>query len=211
MATLVLRQPRTRPSYYRLFLLVAVLAAAALGGWRIFTISQPVADPAVLRVGAVSYSVSHVEQVAGLSEEDLSGMSHGIQGLVTDDKALIRLNMVVRSGSSSVIYDPSVLRITDDKGGPAIAPAGGSLSQGGLGAHAQIEGSLAFIVPRAGQHYALHAPHDSHAIDLISVDRAPGGAGGHQHSAPSHASVAPTAQPSAPQVGQPAPSVITGN
>ena len=195
MATLVFSRPAARPAGRRLLLLLGVLLAFSLGCWRIVDLSRPVSDPQVLTAGGVSYSVTHVEQVTGLSDEDLSGMGHGIQGLVSQDKALIRVSMVVRSGSASRRYDPSVLTIVDAAGGAQIAPAGGSLSQGGLGAHAQVEGSLAFIVARNGHHFSLHAPHNANAIDLLSVDQAPAGADTHQHGATPNVSIAPTAKP----------------
>jgi hypothetical protein len=110
---------------------------------------------------------------------------------------LIRISMVVRSGSASRTYDPSALTIVDAADRTSIAPAGGSLSQGGLGAHAQIEGSLAFIVPRNGHHYSLHGPHNGNAIDLLSVDRAPAGAGTHEHGTPPDVSIAPSTKPNA--------------
>ncbi|MDQ1690711.1 MAG: hypothetical protein QOD87_819 [Pseudonocardiales bacterium] len=181
MATIVSEQRAALPIRRPVVPLLVVLLALALGGWRIVSITHPHAAPGGLRVDGLYYTVSHVEQVTGLSEEDLSGMSHGIQGLVTEDKALLRVSMTVRSGSRSKVYDPSVLTVRDDAGGDPIAPAGGSLAQGGIGPHAQLEGSLSFIVPRNGHHYRLRAPHNSHVIDLISVDLAPTGAGAHQH------------------------------
>lgn len=137
-------------------LLLIVALVAALGCWQIAVMSRPVSDPDVLTVRGVTYSVTHVEQVAGLSDEDLSGMSHGIQGLVSDDKALIRISMIVRAGSASRTYDPSVLTIADVAGGTPISPVGGSLAQGGLGAHAH--GSSPDTGP--GHQHASSTAHD---------------------------------------------------
>jgi hypothetical protein len=167
-------------------LLLAVLLAIGLGAWRAVQVTRPESAPAsadALRLDGVTYTVAHVEQVSGLTDEDLSGMSHGIQGLVSSDKALLRVSMTVRSGSSARIYDPSVLTVLDDAGGKPIAPAGGSLSQGGIGPRAQVEGSLAFIVPRNGHHYRLHAPNIANSVDLISVDVAAPTTPAHDHAA----------------------------
>jgi hypothetical protein len=46
-------------------------------------------DASTLVLNGVCDTVTHAEQVKGLSDAELGGMSHGIQSLVTDDKALI--------------------------------------------------------------------------------------------------------------------------
>lgn len=181
MARVALSSSMGRPVVRRALLLITLVLVAALGCWRIVVMSRPASEADVLTIRGVTYSVTHVEQVTGLSEQDLSGMSHGIQGLVSDDKVLIRISMIVRADSASRTYDPSALTIADTAGGTPISPVGGSLAPGGLGARAQIEGSLAFIVPRNGQHLRLHAPRNANAIDLLSVDRAPAGAPTHEH------------------------------
>jgi hypothetical protein len=184
-------------------LLLVVALALGLGAWRAVLVTRPVstaaASPDTLQLGGVTYTVAHVEQVSGLTDEDLSGMSHGIQGLVSSDKALLRVSMTVRSGSSSQVYDPSALTVVDDVGGKPIAPAGGSLSQGGIGPHAQVEGSLAFIVPRNGHHYRMRAPHNTNSVDLISVDLAPATTPAHDHAAGSSAK--PTRAPATNTTG----------
>jgi hypothetical protein len=184
-------------------LLLVVMVAIGLGAWRTVLVTRPESPAAAsanaLRLDGVTYTVAHVEQVSGLTDEDLSGMSHGIQGLVSSDNALLRISMTVQSGSSSRIYDPSMLSAVDDAGGKPIAPVGGSLSQGGIGPRAQVEGSLAFIVPRNGHHYRLHAPNNANSVDLISVDVAPSTASTHHHAA----------GPSANST-RPAPTQLTG-
>ena len=39
-----------------------------------------------------------------------------------------------------------------------ILPAGGSLGAGVLSAHAEVEGTVTFVVPRDGGHLVLEAP-----------------------------------------------------
>lgn len=179
------------PAVRRALLLLGLVLVAALGCWRLVVISRPVSEASVLTDRGVTYSVTHVEQVTGLSGDDLAGMGHGIQGLVSDDKVLIRISMTVRAGSASRTYDPRVLTIADGAGGIPISPVGGSLAPGGLGAGAQIEGSLAFVVPRNGHHFRLHAPRNTNGIDLLTVDLAPTAAPAHgpgssHETAPAH-------------------------
>lgn len=175
------------PAVRRALLLLGVVLIAALGCWRLVVISRPVSASDVLTDRGVTYSVAHVEQVTGLSGDDLAGMGHGIQGLVSDDKVLIRISMIVRAGPVARTYDPRVLTIADGAGGIPISPVGGSLAPGGLGAGAQIEGSLAFVVPRNGHDFRLHAPGNANGIDLLTVDLAPTAAPAHEHAtAPAH-------------------------
>jgi hypothetical protein len=176
-------------------LIAAVMVATGLGGWRAVSMAATGPGPSTLLVNGVSYTVIHTEQVKGLSDADLGGMAHGVQSLVSDDKALITVTLVVAAGSSPTSYDASVLRAY--AGGPAVAPVGGTLAPGRLSAHAQIEGSLSFVVPRDGAQVTLRAPGDSHEVALLQVDSAPAGAGAHPH--PSASASAPaTTPPSSP-------------
>ena len=158
-----------------------VLAATALGGVLAYRSTLPAVPPASLHVAGVTYAVTHVEQVAGLSDADLSGMSHGIQGLVGDDQALVRVTLEVTADVSTV-YDPSTLVVDEGRGGAPLSPVGGSLAPGGLRGGGRIEGALGFVVQRAGQHLTLRAPGVPGGVDLLTVDTAPPGAGTHSHS-----------------------------
>jgi hypothetical protein len=158
-----------------------VLAATALGGLLAYRATLPVVPPSSLHVAGVTYAVTNVEQVAGLSDADLSGMSHGIQGLVGDDQALVRVTLEVTADATTT-YDPSVLVVDEGRGGVPLTPVGGSLAPGGLRGGGRIEGALGFVVKRAGQHLTLRAPGVAGAVDLLTVDTAPAGAGTHVHS-----------------------------
>lgn len=201
--------PAPRRSLRAAALVVVLLACAALGCWRIAaTVAEARAaqpDPTAITVGGVSFHITHVEQVRGLADADLGGMAHGVQSLVTDDKALINVSLVVRAGSSAAAYDAGTLRaVSLPAPGAVFAPVGGTLSPGRLRAHAGIEGSLSFVVPRNGARLALRDPAGAHLLPLLLVDRfhAPAHASGHQHSStgtPGDNSPAPT------PAGRPAP------
>jgi hypothetical protein len=140
-----------------------------------------------LVVEGVSYRVTHAQQIQGLSDSALGGMSHGIQNLVTDDKALISVTVVVSTGDSPGTYDARSLGAFAS-GSRLGFPAVGGMGSGRLKAHASIEGFLAFIVPRKGGQFALRTLDDTREVPLLTVDQAPAGAGQHQHT-----STAPTA------------------
>ena len=175
---------------------VLMLLATLLGGWRVVAMAQPRPDAASFTVDVVSYRVTRAEAVSGLSDQDLSGMAHGIQGLVSDDKAIIRVSLVLSTGSASGTYDPGALRLSI-AGEPAlVAPVGGSLPPGQLRADAQIEGAIAFEVPRHGGALSLVAPGQSRQIPLLTLDTAPAGAG--QHPPDTSPSLAPDDEPTGP-------------
>ena len=162
-------------------LIIALLIATLLGGWRAAAMTAAKPDPTTLVLNGVSYRVAHAEQVEGLSDSALGGMSHGIQSLVTDDKALVTLRMVVTAGDSPGSYDARVLRAFASGSSAGASPVGGILAPGRLQAHASIEGFLSFVVPRNGAQITLRAQGDSREIPLLQVDKAPAGAGQHQH------------------------------
>jgi hypothetical protein len=169
----------TRPVAF----VAAVLAATALGGWRAESIAATRPDPSTLVVEGVSYRVTHAQQIQGLSDSALGGMSHGIQNLVTDDKALISVTVVVSTGDSPGTYDARSLGAFAP-GSRVGFPSVGGMGSGQLKAHASIEGFLAFIVPRKGGQFALKALDDTREVPLLTVDQAPAGAGPHQHTSP---------------------------
>lgn len=162
-------------------LIAAVLVATALGGWRAVSMAATAPDPSTLVVNGVSYTVTHAEQVKGLSDSDLGGMAHGVQSLVSDDKVLVTVTLAVTAGDSPTSYDAGVLQAFATGSAAAISAVGGTLAPGQLSAHARIEGSLSFVVPRNGAQVSLRAPHDTREVPLVQVDDAPADAGEHPH------------------------------
>jgi hypothetical protein len=179
-------------------LVAVVLAATALGGWRAVSIAATRPDPSTLVVEGVSYRVTHAEQIQGLSDSALGGMSHGIQNLVTDDKALISVTVVVSTADSPGSYDARSLGAFATGSRVGFPPVGG-MGSGRLKAHASIEGFLSFVVPRKGGQFALKALNDTREVTLLTVDQAPAGAGQHQHTSPAPTTSAPsTTAPNSP-------------
>lgn len=171
----------TRSRRSRMVLLsTLVLGATAAGGWRVTALMAAEHDPMTLRVGHASYTVTHVEQVAGLSDADLGGMSHGIQSLVPKDKALIRVTVTVSADGTSTDYDARALQAFATGASVGARPLGGSLAPGRLQAHGRIEGSLSYVVPRKTSQLVLRAGRLPRAVPLLQLDVGPAVAG-HDH------------------------------
>jgi hypothetical protein len=160
--------------------IVCVLAVAA-GGWQIAVQAAARHQTLTLRSSGVTYTITHVEQVTGLTDADLGGMSHGIQGLVGVDKMLILVSVTVSAGDSPTTYDPQTLTAVSTRSPAVIPPVGGSLTGGPLRAHSHIDGSLSYVVPRDGARITLRIGNSSKTIPLVQTDDAPAGADVHQH------------------------------
>lgn len=174
------QEPVRARSKQVLLLSALVLGATAVGAWRVAGLTAAEHDPRTLRVGHVSYTVTHVEQVAGLSDADLGGMSHGVQSLVPQDKALIRVNVTVSADGTSTDYDARALQAFATGASVGVGPLGGSLAPGRLQAHGHIEGSLSYVVPRKTSQLVLRAGRMPRAVPLLHVDDGPAGAS-HDH------------------------------
>ena len=185
------QQPVRARSKRVLVLSGLVLGATAAGLWRVAALTAAEHDPMALRVGHATYTVTHVEQVAGLSDADLGGMAHGVQSLVPQDKALIRVTVTVSADGTSTDYDARALRAYATGASVGVAPLGGSLAPGRLQAHGQIEGSLSYVVPRKTSQLVLRAGRLPRAVSLLQVHDGP--AAGHDHD---HADVPGNGTPS---------------
>jgi hypothetical protein len=153
-----------------------LVLATLLGGWRVTASTVDRTDPMTLDVGRTTYTVSHVERVTGLTADDLGGMTHGVQGLVGDDKVMLRVSLTIAAGDHRTTYDAGTLLLHSSASTHAIEPVGGSLGEGTLSAHARIEGAVSFVVPRNGARFVLTARGSSATVPLTKVDTAPPGA-----------------------------------
>src|SRR4051794_24599766 len=161
----------------RVVVLASLLVAATLvGALRVTTLVHP-ADPSILQVGRTTIHVSHVEQVTGLTPDDLSGMAHGIQGLVEEDQAMLRVSLTLSAGRLATDFDVSRLRLHSSASRVPLLPIGGSVGHGHLSAHARVDGAISFIVPRDGARFSLGSLGSTGSIGLAKVGTAPAGAG----------------------------------
>ncbi|WP_076260804.1 hypothetical protein [Intrasporangium flavum] len=187
--------------------LCALLGAAMfLGGWRTQVLLSGPPDPKTLTVGSVTYTVTDAVEVAGLSSADLGGMTHGVQSLVSDDKALVRVALRVTAGDVDTDYDASVLQAVVEGQTKGIQPVGGSLPvQGHLAAHSHLEGSLSFVIPRGSARVVLTSATAAFQVPLLYLSPGEGDSHGDSNGdsngdshGNSHDAQGPPAGPSAP-------------
>ena len=161
--------PAARWSPQVVALALTVAAATAFGGWQAAALASQRHDSRALHIGGATFTVTHVEQVNGLSDEDLGGATHGIQGFVADDQLMIRVTLTVSAGDRSASYQPQLLQAFRTGTKKVVPAAGGSLPGGELPAHARIEGVLSYLVPRDGAQYALRAVNGTEQVPLLRV------------------------------------------
>ena len=159
---------------------LAVLGAAALGGWRVAGAMAPTPDSRTVVAGGVQYRVTNVREIKGLNDRDLGGMSHGVQGLVSTGSALVQVDLTVLGGDSTAAYNTGRLEIaTGGKSG--VRPVGGTLGRGTVGAHGKVDGTLSFVLPRDGARLRLRVRNDSRSIPLIRIARETAAPSDHSH------------------------------
>ncbi|WP_406831206.1 hypothetical protein ABEG17_00015 [Pedococcus sp. KACC 23699] len=146
-----------------------VLSATALGVRHVAAVVRGPSDPMTLQVNGITYRVLHAEQVSGLSDADLGGMSHGVNSLVTTDRALVRVTLEVSAPEKGATYDTSVLHAV--AGRVRLDPVAGSMERGRLRPGGHLEGAISYVVPRNGAQLRLTAA-DQPAVPLLRVDTA---------------------------------------
>jgi hypothetical protein len=173
----------SRPSRSSYLAGALLMLATIVGGVRAAALFASQSDPDSLEIAGATWTVTDVAQVVGVAQRDLmNGMGHNIGGYVSDSQMMVRVSFVISAGDQRTVFDPSRLRVYEDGKSAPVLPMGGSLGAGTLSAHAHVEGTVTFVVPRDGGHLVLRAPGSPHDIDLATVDQAPQGATDeHQH------------------------------
>jgi hypothetical protein len=159
---------------------VAVAVADLAGGAPRTTVHR-VGESVPTSFGIVA--VEHAEIDNGLSADALGGQAHGVQGLVTDDKASVQTLVTITNQSGAVVpYSPGQFRL---RAGATSLPATEAMLQpGSLQPQANIDARMNFVVPRAGERLQLEfRDRDGRSIliDLGLADKAPPGAGASSH------------------------------
>jgi hypothetical protein len=160
-----------KPSYLASGLL---LLATAAGGVRAADLLSAETDPHSLQFAGATWTVTDVSQVVGVAQQDLGmgGMAHNISGYVSDSQRMVRVSFTVAAGDHRTPFDPAQLRAYEVGHQAPIQPTGGTLGAGVLAAHAQVDGSVTFVVSRDGGHLVLRAPGSPEQVDLTTVDTA---------------------------------------
>jgi hypothetical protein len=129
-------------------------------------------------------TIESFETLRGLNENDLGGMSHGIQNYVAEDKAQIQIFVTLTNTTGQPIaYSPDQFRLVD--GVQLVEATTASVLHGPIRANASIETTLGFVVPRDGAQFAIEFRDLDSAtpfvIDLGSTDHAPSGGTDEHH------------------------------
>ncbi len=140
-------------------LLALVLALAAAGVLQAAAgisdalrdgLSFGVAQPIPTGYGALT--VAQVEVMDGLTSQDLSGVTHGIQNLVLSQNVQLQITLqfVNRSDRPSAL-SPDQFRLASAVNAEGLAPTSGTLQTGSLPAGASLDANLSFVTPRTSQ------------------------------------------------------------
>jgi hypothetical protein len=133
-----------------------------------------------------SVAIAQQNRGTGLKASDLAGMTHGIQNFVGDDQALQQVQVVISNTSDGTVpYSPEQFSVLLGKSARRVGVLSSNVKAGVLQPRASIELNLGFVVPRNGQRIVL-AFKDAGArkdalFNLGYTDRAPPGAGSHNH------------------------------
>ncbi len=151
---------------------LVVLGAATLGAWRVSGALASTPGSRSLAGGGMTVTVVDARSITGLSDHDLGGMAHGVQGLVTRGRALVQVSLVLRGGSRATHYDTTALEAVQAGSTTGVRPVGGTLARGTLAAHGRVEGTVSYVVPRNGAAFRLRLGHGGREIPLLRVGRA---------------------------------------
>lgn len=155
----------------------AVLILAAVG----FALAVDSPDPNVgsnpstAAVGSTlstsygSYRVASVERSDGLTEDDLGGMTHGINGLVSAGSISVTAEVTVSNdtGHSVKIKRDNfhLLRNSADAG--PLAPTGSTLAAEAIPPHSSVDAVVSFIVPADGTPLRLSYQDPGSKVPLV--------------------------------------------
>ena len=153
---------RYRAALISLITAVILIAGLAMAGTAIailaFTAGHDGADPPhAASVGERittsygSFTVQHVEDIGGLTSNDLAGVTHGIQNLVLSDSAQVEVAVLFANESgSTVAVSPSQFRLVVEGTAAPVEPTGSTIRPLLLQPGASLEASLTFVVKQTG-------------------------------------------------------------
>jgi hypothetical protein len=115
-------------------------------------------------------TVAHVGRSAGVSDQALGGMSHGVPGLVHANQELVVVELQLAGRSGEHRFGATQFSLVADGGKPRGAVAG-TLGTGRLDEGTTIEGSLGFVVPRGARSLVLQVTGggDTQRLDLSGL------------------------------------------
>jgi len=201
MEAFALRQPRRLAARASLVAIVAVAVALAAFGAALIpgTLGADRAKPApagvlthkaVFKIGdraPMSYgamSVLDARVAAGLTNQQLGGVTHGISGLIDARSSQLELSIALTNSTyAGAQWTAEDFRLEAARSGREFAPVGGTDESGTLAPGASIDLSMNFVAPRNGDHFTLRVRDGNRfvRVHLIQVGKAPAGTKGFDH------------------------------
>lgn len=126
-------------------------------------------------------AVEHVEKINGLGAKALSGVTHGISGLVAPNKVQVQASVTLTNLLDHPIsYDPRQFRLLVGKDRKPLDTVQSNLRPGTLQPDASIDAQLKFVVPRNGSKLWIEFRDPGRAkpilVDLGRTGKTPAGA-----------------------------------
>lgn len=138
-----------------------------------------------------SVTVTHVEQVNGLTDEQLGGMSHGIGSFVPPDKVQVEVSVTLTNRLDYLVpYAPDAFALLTNKSNDPVGEDWSSIQPGLLQPRSNIEATFRFITARDDSQLWLGFREDASdkpvRVSLGQADQAPPDAqpAGDQHHHP---------------------------
>ena len=201
MEAFALRQPRRFAARASLVAIVAVAVALAAFGAALIpgTLGADRAKPAsagalshkaVFKIGdraAMSFgalSVLDARVAAGLTNQQLAGVTHGISGLIDARSSQLQVSIALTNSEYvPAHWTAEDFRLEAARSGREFAPVGGTDESGTLAPGSSIDLSMNFVVPRNGDHFTLRVRDGNRSVrfHLIQVGKAPAGTKGFDH------------------------------
>lgn len=196
--------PGAPPRALPLFIIIgAVAALAVVGGIVGFNVITTPDDSQHQHIGygvgddvPTSYgmlSVTDVTLLAGLSSQDLAGVTHGVGDLVPPDKEQVEISMVLtNTGDRAASYSfPDQFKVVTTTGAPVQQLPALSAPSGKISGHSSMTTELRFMAPRDGGDLILEYRESGARTTRVLVgttDEAPAGAldGYHDHTSAGH-------------------------
>jgi hypothetical protein len=193
--------PRSLPLLFIIGAVVLLaISGAILGVSVITTPDDPAHQPPAWTVGDEvptsfgAITIRDVSQLAGLSADDLAGVTHGVGDLVPPDKEQVELSVIVSNTSNrAVSYSfQDEFRMVTSTGAEVTQLPGSSSPLGKLSGSSSLTTQLRFMAPRDGGALILEfrEPGARHASRVLigATDQAPAGVLDgytHNHATPS--------------------------
>lgn len=122
-------------------------------------------------------TVSHIEHLKGLSQQDLSSANHGVANLVESGKEQVQVTVEITSdlGKETAPYSPEdfTVEALDAAGEKVIfAPVTTTVHAGRLQPFASVQGHLGFVVPADGKQLRLQFDDRGGSPIVIDLDHA---------------------------------------